>query len=340
MFAMPTSWVQGGDQQGCTAATQLAATESWESIRAKSEPTFAAACVKDVSETQCQTTLHKSELTEVSAIHALFTMSSQHVMCMMEADCTVAQQHRLGSNFSADNVLRTNNHLASLTESKLEEYCDKLKAATSDDYQVIVELFGNAGVALTRAALHSGAPLPEKHLRQTSSIPFADPSKAKPSKTLSAVTHTQPKAPVTTSPFPATGSQPTQAASLHADAPAVQSDVLRPQTEIMPAAEPVQAAHSMPACSSVTQLPVAEQTSVQTVLQQHPASPSAVKQQAGLVLPHSQEQHAAAAAGPQQHAVAAAGTATVVGQAATHSNQAGGPQLSEVCPPSVVYLSL
>ena len=202
MFAMPTSWVQGGDQQGCTAATQLAATESWESIRAKSEPTFAAACVEDVSETQCQTTLHKSELTEVSAIHALFTMSSQHVMCMMEADCTVAQQHRLGSNFSADNVLRTNNHLASLTESKLEEYCDKLKAATSDDYQVIVELFGNAGVALTRAALHSGAPLPEKHLRQTSSIPFADPSKAKPSKTLSAVTHTQPKAPVTTSPFP------------------------------------------------------------------------------------------------------------------------------------------
>ncbi len=66
---MPVNWMQGGDQEGSTTAAQLAATETLESIKAKSERAFAAVCVKEVSEKQCQTILHESELTEVSAVH-------------------------------------------------------------------------------------------------------------------------------------------------------------------------------------------------------------------------------------------------------------------------------
>ncbi|KAA6425192.1 MAG: hypothetical protein FRX49_04687 [Trebouxia sp. A1-2] len=58
-----------GDKDCSTTATQLAATESLESIEAKSEPTYAAVCVKNICEKQCQTTLHESELTQASAIH-------------------------------------------------------------------------------------------------------------------------------------------------------------------------------------------------------------------------------------------------------------------------------
>ncbi|KAL0042601.1 hypothetical protein WJX79_004890 [Trebouxia sp. C0005] len=53
-----------GDKDCSTTATQLAATESLESIEAKSEPTYAAVCVKNICEKQCQTTLHESELTQ------------------------------------------------------------------------------------------------------------------------------------------------------------------------------------------------------------------------------------------------------------------------------------
>ena len=80
MFAMPASWVQGGDQVGSPRATQLAAAESGslESIKAK---TFAAMCVKEVSEKQCQTTLHKSELTQVSAIHVALSDNVNTLSC-------------------------------------------------------------------------------------------------------------------------------------------------------------------------------------------------------------------------------------------------------------------
>ncbi len=38
--------MQDGDQEGSTTAAQLAATETLESIKAKSERAFAAVCVK------------------------------------------------------------------------------------------------------------------------------------------------------------------------------------------------------------------------------------------------------------------------------------------------------
>ena len=68
-LAMHANWMQVGDQEGATTAARLAGTETLESIKAKSEPTFAAVCVKEVSEKQCQTTVHGSELKEVSAVH-------------------------------------------------------------------------------------------------------------------------------------------------------------------------------------------------------------------------------------------------------------------------------
>lgn len=80
-FAMPKNWMQDDDQEGSTTATQLAANESLESIKAKPEPTFDAVGVKEVSEKQCQTTLHESELTEVSAIHEALSNNVNTLSC-------------------------------------------------------------------------------------------------------------------------------------------------------------------------------------------------------------------------------------------------------------------
>ena len=88
---MPVNWVQDGDQKGSATATQLAATETLESITAKSERTLGAVRVKDVTEKQCQTTLHESELTEVSAMLCVpMTHSLQHVICTMALLCQPA----------------------------------------------------------------------------------------------------------------------------------------------------------------------------------------------------------------------------------------------------------
>lgn len=78
---MPVNWMQDGDKDCSTTATQLAATESLESIEAKSEPTYAAVCVKNICEKQCQTTLHESELTQASAIHVALLNSISTLSC-------------------------------------------------------------------------------------------------------------------------------------------------------------------------------------------------------------------------------------------------------------------
>ena len=147
---MPVNWVQDVDQQGSATATQLAATTTLESIKSKSGRAFAAVCVKEVSEKQCQTTLHGSELTEVSAIHALFNN--------VISTCDLHDGGRLCCHTCGKSLAE---HWSVLTPCPVNCHCGltflSLPRAVIDHVLVRQSLCGRATVVITYATWYSQA---------------------------------------------------------------------------------------------------------------------------------------------------------------------------------------